>query len=235
MSSIVAVENNLFMQYLLLPLLIWLFVCASGIAPLIMLRYSNFAPVEHPIPIFEKALSVLDPVWIQESGFHENCAIQPLGIPMAVFTNTDNTIAMAVYFAGGQRVVDLVSKFPGDISLTTSTTIDGPVVPSPPGVMFQSFRGSDPKDLIHIHQNGIEFLKTHLQTKLLSQENVASSVQTFVCRQLSNLCSRPWTALMFPYRFAVTRFARMNLTLRQQEQKGIVNLESLVRQSRAGA
>jgi hypothetical protein len=221
------------MHYFLLPLLIWLVICASGIAPLIMLRYSNFAPVEHPVPIFEKALSVLDPAWLQEAGFHGKYAIQPLGIPMAIFTNADNTVVMAVYFAGGQRVVDFVSKFPGDISLTTSTTIDGPVVPTPPGVMFQSFRGADSKELLQIHQQGIDFLRRHLHADLVSQEDVAGSMKTFIGRQLNNLCMRPWNILTLPYRWAVTRFVRMDLTLEQQEQKGIIDLNSLIRQSQA--
>lgn len=221
------------MEYLFLPFVIWLVVCASGIAPLIMLRYSNFSPVEHPIPIFERALTVLDPAWIEETGFQGKYAIQPLGIPMAIFTNSDETIAMAVYFAGGQRIVDLVSKFPGDISVTTSTTIDGPVVPTPPGVMFQAFRGYDSQDLLQIHQSGIEFLKRHLEAEPVRHKDVAGSMQQFIGRQLNYLFLRPWNILALPYRWAVTRFARKNLTLEQQEQKGIIDLESLMRQSQA--
>jgi hypothetical protein len=220
-----------YIAYLVIPFLIWLFVCACGIAPLIMLRYSNFAPVEYPIPIFEKALSVLDPVWIQEAGFHGKYAIQPLGVQMAIFTNPDNTIVMAVYFAAEQRVVDLVSKFPGNISLTTSTTIDGPVLPAPPGVIFQSFRGTDAKELLLIHRNGIDFLRKHLNADLVSQDDVANSMKTFIGRQLNNLVLRPWNILTLPYRWAVTRFARANLTLEQQAQKRIIDLESLMRQS----
>ena len=198
---------------------------------MIMLRFSNFSPIEHSIPIFEKALSVLDPVWIQEAGFHGKYAIRPLGVQMAIFTNPDNTIVMAVYFAGGHRVIDLVSEFPGNISLSTSTSIDGPVVPEPPGVMFQTFRGTDAKELLHIHRNGIEFLKKHLNVDLVSQDDVASSIKTFIGRQLNNLLMRPWSMLTLPYRWSVTRFARMNLTLEQQEQNNIIDLESLMRQS----
>ena len=44
---------------LLLPFLLWLFVCAAGLAPLIMLRFADFSPVEPAIPIFQKALSAL--------------------------------------------------------------------------------------------------------------------------------------------------------------------------------
>ena len=220
------------MIYLLIPLAIWLCVCAFGMAPLILLRFSNFSPVEQPIPIIKKALSVLDPTWIQEAGFRGKCAIRPLGIPMALFTNSDKTIAMVVYFAGGQRVVDFVSKFPGDISLTTSTSIDGPVVPPPAGVMFQSFQGADAKKLLNNHREGIKLLKTRLRTNLIPQENVASFMRVFVSRQLTNLCVQPWKILTLPYRWAVTRFARKNLTLAQQERKGMINLESLARRSR---
>ena len=225
-------EPNYGIGYLFLPILIWLFLCACGIAPLIVLRYSNFSPVEDAIPVFKRALSVLDPAWIKESGFQGKYVIQPLGIPMAIFTNTDQTIAVAVYFAGGKRVVDFVSKFPGDISVTTSTTIDGPVVPTPPGVMFQAFRGYDSQDLLQIHQEGVEFLKRHLQTERIRQEDVAGSMQQFIGRQLHHMFIRPWNILASPYRWAVTRFARMNLTLEQQEQKGIIDLESLIRQVR---
>ncbi len=230
-NILILAEGNWGTGYLFTPLLIWLFVCASGLAPPILLRYSNFTPVEQPIPIFKKALSVLDPVWIDENGFQGKSAIQPLGIPMAIFTNADQTIAMAVYFAGGQRVVDLVSKFPGHISVTTSTTIDGPVVPAPPGVMYQGFRGCDAQNLLQIHQDGIEFLKGHLQAELVRHEDVASSMQQFIGRQLYHLFLRPWNILALPYRWAVTRFARMNLTLEQQEQKGIIDLDSLIHQS----
>ena len=220
------------MLYLLIPLVIWLVICAVGFAPLIMLRYASFVPVENPIPIFKRAISVVDPAWIQQTGFRGQSAIQPLGIPMALFTNADKTIAMAVYFAGGQRVVDLVSKFPGDISLTTSTSIDGPVIPPPPGAMFQSFRNSDSRELLRIHRDGIRFLKTHLQTQLTPQENVAASMKAFVGRQLAHLCFRPWNILALPCRFAVTRFSRMNLTLEQQGRKGIIKPETLARLAR---
>lgn len=129
--------------------------------------------------------------------------------------------------------MDLVSEFPADISLTTSTSIDGPVVPAPLGVMFQTFRGKDAKELLHIHENGIDFLRTHLNADLIPQEDVASSIKTFIGRQLNHLCMRPWNALALPYRWAVTRFVRMNLTVEQQEQKRIIDLDSLRRQSQA--
>ena len=219
--------------YLFYPLLIWLVICAGGIVPLILLRFSDFSPVEHAFPIFQSALSSLDPAWLEESGFQATCAIKPLGISMAFFTNPDRTIVMAVYFVGGARIIDIVSDFPGDISVTTSTSIDGPVVPSPPGVMFQTFRGYEPQDLLQRHQDGIEFLKRHLQIDLVSDKDVASALRQFVGRQLNHLLLRPWNILALPYRWAVTRFARKNLTLEQQEQKGIINLESLKRQSRA--
>lgn len=219
------------MEYLLIPLLIWLFICASGIAPLILLRFSDFSPVAKPIPIFEKAVSVVDPAWIEENGFQGKCAIEPLGIPMAIFTNADETIALAVYFAADQRIIDLVSKFPDEISLTTSTTIDGPLLPSPPGIMYQGFSGLDAENLLRIHHAAVEFLKQHLKTELVPHEDIPSAMQQFTARQLSYLLVRPWKILTLPYRYAVTRKARKDLTLEQQEQKGIINIESLRRLS----
>jgi hypothetical protein len=220
--------------YVFLPFLIWLLVCAGGLAPLVLLRYANFSPVEQPIPIFEKVLSVLDPSWIEENGFQVKYAIRPLGVPMAIFVNLDQTIAL-VAFGGGLQIVDLVSNFPAGISLTTSTTIDGPVIPNPPGVMFQTCRDCDLQSLLQIHQDGLGFLRRHLQTEIVCHQDVAISMQQFVRRQLNHLLLRPWNILALPYRWAITRFARMNLTLEQQEQKGIIDLQSLLRQSRAAA
>lgn len=219
------------LQYLLLLPLVWLLVCASGMLPLVLLRFSDFTPVKQPIPIFEKAISVIDPTWIKANGFHGKCAIQPLGIPMAIFTNTDDTIALAVYFAAEQRIIDMVSKFPGEISITTSTTIDGPLLPSPQGIMYQAFPGRDAQELLKLHHDAIEFLQHHLRTELLPHEDVAGDMQKFTAGQLSYLLFRPWKILALPYRYVVTRRARMGLTIEDQAHKGIIQVESLARQS----
>lgn len=220
------------MEYLLLLPLIWLLVCASGMLPVVLLRFSDFSPVKQPIPIFEKAISVVDPAWIEARGFQGKSAIQPLGIPMAIFTNADDTVAMAVYFAADQRIIDMVSKFPGEISLTTSTTIDGPLLPSPQGIMYQTFPGRDAEYLLRLHHEALEFLTGHLQTEPLRHEDVAKDMKTFTSDQLSYLLFRPWKILALPYRYAITRRARKDLTLAQQAEKGIINIEALVRQSK---
>ncbi|MEW4565200.1 hypothetical protein AB1K70_21935 [Bremerella sp. JC770] len=219
------------MEYLLILPLIWLFICVSGIAPLILLRFSNFSPVASPVPIFEKAISVINPTWIDANGFQGKSAIEPMGIPMAIFTNFDETVALAVYFAANQRIVDLVSQFPGEISLTTSTTIDGPLLPSPPGILYQGFPGYDVKDLLRIHQDGVDLLKQHLKTEPLPYGDVADGMRQFTARHLSYLMFRPWKILTLPYRYAVIRKARQELTLQQQEQKGIIHWESLAGQA----
>ncbi|MFN3149115.1 hypothetical protein [Bremerella sp.] len=219
------------MEYLLFLPLIWLIICASGILPLVLLRFSDFSPVASPVPIFEKAIGVIDPNWIEANGFQGKCAIEPLGIPMAIFTNFDETIALAVYFAADQRVVDLVSKFPGEISITTSTTIDGPLLPSPRGIMYQGFPGHDVQDLLRIHQDAIELLKQSLKTEPLQHDDIPTAMQKFTSGQLGYLLCRPWKILALPYRYALVRRARKELTLQQQAHKGIINLEALARQS----
>lgn len=219
------------MEYLLFVPLIWLIICAGGVFPLVLLRFSNFSPVASPVPIFEKAIGVIDPNWIEANGFQGKCAIEPLGIPMAIFTNFDETIALAVYFAADQRIVDLVSAFPGEISLTTSTTIDGPLLPSPSGIMYQSFPGRDVQELLRIHQNALELLKQNLKAEPRQHEDIPSSMQKYTADQLSYLLYRPWKILSLPYRYAWLRRARKELTLEQQAQKGIINLEALARQS----
>lgn len=218
------------MEYLLFLPLIWLIICASGVLPLVLLRFSDFSPVASPVPIFEKAIGVIDPNWIEANGFQGKCAIEPLGIPMAIFTNFDETLALAVYFASDQRVVELVSKFPGEISITTSTSIDGHLLPSPRGIMYQGFPGCDVQDLLRIHQDAIELLKQNLKTEPLPHD-IPGDIQKFTSRQLSYLLYRPWKILALPYRYALVRRARKELTLEQQAQKGIINLEALVRQS----
>ncbi|PQO36918.1 hypothetical protein C5Y96_07080 [Blastopirellula marina] len=220
-----------YLQYLLLIPLIWLLICASGMLPVVLLRFSDFSPVKQPIPIFEKAISVIDPTWIQANEFHGKCAIEPLGIPMAIFTNADDTIALAVYFAADQRIIDMVSKFPGGISITTSTTIDGPLLPSPQGIMYQAFPGLDAEYLLRLHHEATEFLQQTLKTELLRHDDVASDMKKFTSDQLSYLLFRPWKILTLPYRYAITRHTRKELTLVQQAHKGIINIEKLVRQS----
>ena len=101
--------------------------------------------------------------------------------------------------------------------------------------MYQGFKGCKPEKLLQLHRDGIEFLQGHLQTELVLHEDVASSMQQFIGRQLTFLFTRPWNILALPYRYAVTRFVRQNTTIEQQEEKGIINLDSLIHQARDAA
>ncbi|MEM7477119.1 MAG: hypothetical protein AAF483_19220 [Planctomycetota bacterium] len=219
-----------YLPYAFIPLAVWVFVCICGIAPLVLLRYSNFEPVQNPIPIFEKSLEVVDAAWLQEVGFSGSHAIKPLGIEMSIYTDAERTTVICVYFAGGQRVVDIVSILPGRISITTSCSIDGPLFVSPSGMLFQAFASRDAKELLRIHRNGVEYLTKQLNAELIVQDDVSCEMRSFITRQLNHQLRRPWRILAIPFRYAITRFTRKNLTVAEQEQRRIIDLESLRRQ-----
>lgn len=217
----------------LAPVAFWLFICFSGFVPLILLRFANFDLVEDAVPIFDKSLDTVNPVWLQQRGFRGVCGIKPLGISMAIYKSQDQKIAMAVYSAGGQRVVDFVSKFPGKISITTSSTIDGPVAPPPPGVMYQCFKGRDPDDLLRLHLQGVTYLQSQMQIAVEPHKDIAKEMEQFMGRQLKHLLTRPWHILTIPYRYGVLRFTRMNKTVEQQVQKRIIKVDKLKRQAQS--
>ena len=200
--------------------------------PLIFLRNANFNPVEDAVPIFDKSLRVVNPVWLQQRGFRGVCGIRPLGIPMAIYMSQDQKICMTVYFAGGQRICEFVSKFSGNISITTSSTIDGPVAPAPHGVLIQSFKGKDPDELLRKHLQGVTWLQSQIRVAVKPHaRDVGNDMKSFVARQVNLMLTRPWHILTIPYRYAILRFIRTNKTIEQQAQKGTIKVEKLRRQA----
>ena len=144
---------------------------------------------------------------------------------MAVFTNATNTVSMAVYFVGDQRVLDFYTAFPGKVSLTTSSTIDGPTLPYPIGGMCQSFPQVDPDEIYSRHLSAIEFVGKQTGVSAVAIKNVGEEISTFVKRQVGYILSRPWLILTIAYRLLVLRHTRKNLTISQQFNNGTLNLE----------
>ena len=209
---------------------LWVFVSVCGFLPLLFLRFANFSKVKNPIPIFERSLSVLDPVWIEDLGFKGVEAIRPMGIPMAIFVNKSNTIAMVVYFAGGQRVLDFFSQFPNQVSLTTASTIDGVACPLPQGGIIQCFPDQRVEQQYQSHLDATKYLQRELNCRLVPLDDVGEHMKDFIHRQCEGLIFRPWKILVLPYRYFVTRFTYKNFSVQQQVAKGKISIDSLRQQ-----
>ncbi|MCA8989747.1 MAG: hypothetical protein KDA78_19015 [Planctomycetaceae bacterium] len=216
-------------EYLLaIPFLLWVFICIAGFVPAYMLSKADFTIVDEPIPIFERSLSVIDPFWIESKGFKGEYAMRVMGIPIAVFTNPAQTVSMIVFFVADQRVLDFYSSFPGNVSLTTSSTIDGPTLPYPVGGLSQSFPGSDPNEIYNQHLSGIEFIEKHTGVRAIPIKNVCEDMQSFSKRQVRYMLSRPWLILTIGYRYFVLRHTRKNITINQQFNNGTLDLDHII-------
>ena len=209
---------------------LWVFLSVCGFIPILLLRFANFSRVDKPIPIFNRSLSVLDPVWIEEAKFKGVGAIRPIGIPMAIYVNKSRTVAMVVYFAGGQRVLDFFSKFPNKVTLTTTSSIDGVTSPLPQGGMLQCFPNQDVRQQYQSHVKAIKYLQSQLNCKLVPLKSVSKAMKDFTHGQCDVLIFRPWKIFTLPYRYFVTRFTHKNHSVEQQVLKGRISIDLLRQQ-----
>ena len=205
----------------------WLVIAASGALPLLILRFADFRYVDEPQEIISRAINATGQDWIGAMGFDPEGAICPMGVKIALCRHRENHAAGAVYFVAGNAITDFVTAFPNNVGVTTSSTIDGPTAPLPPGSVMQCLPSLSLEDRWHAHLESVQLLRDHLTATEVSMGSVAEEMDHYVRRQVRHMFTRPWLVLTLPYRYFVTRFRYRNVTVATQLERGWINTRAL--------
>lgn len=206
---------------------LWLLIAASGALPFLPLWFADFGYVADPEDTIFRAIDATGKGWLAEAGFEPEGAIRPLGIRTALFCHRDNHTAIAVYFAGNNVVTDMVTVFPNDVKITTTSSSDAMAAPFAPGSVVQCLPSLDPEGRWQKHVEGVQRLREHLGAVEQPISPVSERMRHSVRRQIRHTFTHPWLILTIPYRYFVLRWRYRDVTVATQLDRGWIDIQAL--------
>jgi hypothetical protein len=148
--------------YLILAFPVFAFVATYG-----SFMYSFRSSLKpRPIPPSGYSLRIKDlqkdETELNAFGFEKKDSFYLKTVPDSVvymFKHQQEPIIACLYHLEAKKVCDFVSNFGDDITLTTSETADGAMVPLPPRRLFQIFENIPREKLLGHHRKAVAFIK----------------------------------------------------------------------------
>ncbi len=150
--------------------------------------------------------------WAKYHGFqytkHINVSSKANGkiINCTFWTNETNTLALGMYYVDETVHFDFASKFENERSLTTSSSKDGAILPTPPGNFAQFFPELTLNETWQYHTEAEKFIEKKFKCSPISfQENIIEEVKEATKKQQRFIASLFLWQLRGPYWFFVRR------------------------------
>jgi len=209
-----------------------LFIVAPAIATYLTgrkLSDISLEPISAEDPQFQADLSASRSAaaWAERGGFQFAGYFRTPGMPtvLAAWKRPEEPTYLCWYKTQAKTVCDLVTLFRDDVGLTTNDSKDAHVMPSPPGMYFQSFPGTDFDDRFRRHTSAKEFLVSGGAAAL---RDAGQPFQGVFCNAIRKQMAYVRGLWLWPLRalwgFYVRRHLLANLSLQQQHERKSIRL-----------
>ena len=195
----------------------WLFISFMGSMPVLSMHKAHLTPLDDDEArqilslVIDEGL--LDMAWAKAHNFRPTGAYHvehiPGNIKMVALTRGDEATYFAAYVvATTHTALDLVSVH-GDAgnTLTTGTTKDGRLLPTPPGNWLQSFTAQSIDQLWDRHQEGLQYL---ISTGGLPAKPAAANLTKHFSSALQGQAKHIRSFTLWPLRVPYWYFIRRN-------------------------
>jgi len=183
--------------------------------------------VADPEDTISRAIDAIGNEWLAVVGLEPEGAICPLGIRTALFRHRDNRTGIAVYFVANKVVTDIVTVFPNDVKVTTSSTGDAVVAPFAPGSVVQCLPSLGLEGRWEKHLDGVQRLREYLGAVEQPIGPLSEEMRRAVRRQIRHTFTHPWLILTVPYRYFVLRWRYRDVTVATQLDRGWIDTRAL--------
>ena len=214
------------MELLITALLIgaglWVVIALAGVLPLGLLLVAKFRELhgEPAAALFDHAGRCADEAWLEQQGFRRAGVLENFMSRVAGWSHEREARFVAVYFVGGQCVIDLVTEFGDGIILTTASTRDGMIIPRPRGQYMQAFPKLGVRQLFEKHRAAEASVREAERPGTAAAPRFEEAFQSAVEKEARRVLSRPWIWMLIPWWYFVRRHRWVGVTVPEQLSRG---------------